>query len=231
MNKSQNRFFNRMKAREAFMTVNEADFPAASRGGQILAALRVCIGNINMLAARKVSGKISQSVTVKDDKFDRLGRLLGLLNKGSRLLTEDVPGIEELYRMDEFSSKSEEARLAKARQMYEQSAEHETLLIETGLPREFRTQLQALIDEIETQIETTDAAQADRGGAVGALEAEIKQGNRLGTKLDNLIKIKYADDPDKLAAWLIASHLRTADSDDDEEDEEPPTEGETPMNN
>ena len=57
-----------------------------------------------------------------------------------------------------------------------------------------------------------------------------REGNRLGAKLDGIVKIKYDDDPDKLAAWLIASHLRAANSKDDD-DETPPTEGEPPTGN
>ena len=223
MNRTQIRYFNRIRAREAFMTVNEADFPAISLGGRTLAALRLVIANVETLAARKESGKISQNVVIKDDDFEKLDRSMSLIGKAARSLSDDIPGIEELYRTT-GGNQSEEARLARARQFHTQSADHREQFIEAGLDEDFREQLNTLITKISAVIENTDSAQAERGGAVGALQEEIRKGNRLGTKLDNLVKIKYADDPDKLAAWLIASHLQAADSKEDE-DEETPTEG------
>lgn len=216
MNKQQIRQLNRIKAREAYLTVHEADFPADSPGGRSLAALRAVIARIEGLAARKVSGKIAQNVLVKRQEFAKLDRLLRLIGKAARSLSDEIPGIEELYRVSEGNN-SEEAVLAKARQFHIRTADHRAKMTEAGLDEDFRDRLNAQINTIAALIEDTDAAQSDRGGAVGALEAEFREASRLGKKLDNLVKIKYADDPDKLDQWKIASKLRAADSDEEEE--------------
>lgn len=225
MNKLQIRQLERMQAREAFMTVNAADFPVASPGGRTAAALRVVISTIETLAARKVSGAISQNVGIKDENLEKLNRLMRKMNKAARALADEITGIEELYKTSGASS--EEAVLARARSFHTNSEAHEAEMIEYGLSGEFRKDLDDLITAVSDSAEDTDNAQADRGGAVGALKDEFRTGNRLGAKLDGIVKIKYDDDPDKLAAWLIASHLRAANSKDDDE-ETPPTEGETP---
>ena len=219
MNKLQIRQLERMQAREAFMTVNAADFSAASPGGRTAAALRLVISNIETLAARKVSGAISQNIGIKDENLEKLERLMRKINKAARSAADEVTGIEELFKMGGASS--EEAILARARSFHANSEAHEAVLIEYGLNDEFRKNLNDLIAAVSLSAEDIDNAQADRGGAVGALKEEFRKGNRLGTKLDGIVKIKYDDDPDKLAAWLIASHLRAADSKDD--DKEPPT--------
>lgn len=225
MNKAQIRQLNRLKAREAFLTVHEADFPPDSSGGRTLALLRAAIARIEGLAARKVSGKISQNVAIKRKEFAKLEGQMRLIGKASRSLADEIPGIEELYRVSD-GNQSEEAILAKARQFYIQSADHRTEMVDAGLDDDFRDQLNNQIAVAAALIENTDAAQSDRGGAVGALEAEFREANRLGRKLDNLVKIKYAADPDILDQWKIASKLRAADS--DEEKETPPPEGGTP---
>nr|HQU84597.1 hypothetical protein [Pyrinomonadaceae bacterium] len=156
---------------------------------------------------------------VKELEFEKLDRQMRLMGKAARSVSDEVPGIEELYRVDDGNN-SEEAILAKARQFYIQSAEHNALMIEAGLNADFRDQLNDQIGIIAAVIEDTDAAQSDRGGAVGALEAEFRTANRYGRKLDNLVKIKYAEDPDILEQWKIASKLRAADT---TEEETPPT--------
>lgn len=225
MTKLQIRQLNRMKAREAFMTANETDFPVDSVGGRTLAALRAVIVRIEGLAARKASGKVSQKIVVKDLNFEKMERVMRLMNKASRSMAYEVPGIEELYRIG-GNNQSEEAVLAKARDFYTQSEAHKAMFIDYALPDDFRDQLKNAIDAASISVEDTDAAQADRGGAVGALREEFRDGSRHGNKLDGIVKVKYADDPDRLAAWLIASHLRAADSEDEEEAQSPTDNGE-----
>lgn len=228
MNKLQIRQLERMQARVAYMTVNAADFPATSPGGRTTAAMRTVISNIETLSARKVSGAISQNVEIKDENIEKLERLTRKVNKAARSAADEITGIDELFKMGRESS--EEAILARARSFHANSEAHQAVLIEYGLDDDFRKDLNDLITAVTDSAEDTDNAQADRGGAVGALKEEFRKGNRLGAKLDGIVKIKYDDDPDKLAAWLIASHLRAADK-DDEDEETPPTEGGTPTGN
>ncbi|MCD9187238.1 MAG: hypothetical protein LUM44_12455 [Pyrinomonadaceae bacterium] len=224
MNKLQIRQLNKFQAVEAFMTANEADFPKESSAGRTATALTAVISNIETHAARKDSGEISSNVEIKAENFEKLDRLMRLITKAARANADEITGIEELYRLD--GGRSEEARLARARHFYTQSAEHNDIFIESGLETTFRADLNALITAVSASTDETDTAKSERGGAVGALIEEFRKGNRHCNKLDNLVKIKYAENPEKLAAWLIASHQRAADSEDEEET--PPTEGRTP---
>ena len=54
---------------------------------------------------------------------------------------------------------------------------------------------------------SADTFEATRAGATGGLKDAAKRGMKNGDKLNNIVRIKYKDDPQQLAAWTVASHL------------------------
>ena len=56
------------------------------------------------------------------------------------------------------------------------------------------------------------SAVADRVEAGAALEDWVLQGMRIRRTLDGIVRITYANNPGKLAAWLNASHIERAPS-------------------
>ena len=60
-------------------------------------------------------------------------------------------------------------------------------------------------------VETTNAAAATAKSAIasstGALTEAFQRATNLSHKLNSIVKIKYTDNPGKLAAYIVASHL------------------------
>lgn len=208
MDRLQVRLLNRGQARRAFLADNAADFPEASPGGRVASALDAEIAAILADAARQSSGAVSRNVDVKDEDFFELKKIMRQMNRAGNSLGEEFEGIEELFRLPRTAA--EEIWLAKGRAFYADSAAHETAMSEYIEDDDFRANLMAVITRMEASSTNIDIAEHERGGATGSLKAHFRELGRLGRKAHNIVLNKYEDDPEKLAAWTIASHLKAA---------------------
>ena len=204
----QVRQLNRGQARVTYFRDNEAVFPRDSPGGKVKTAMETVIAEIQADAAKQSSGAVSQKVEIKDENFLALKKIMRKMNRAGKSLAEEFEGIENLYRLP--YGEAEEVWIAKARAFHANSVNHVEEMKEYDLAPTFREDLMALVASIETDSGNLDSAKSQRGGATGSLEAKFRELGRLGRKSDNIVKNKYEDEPEKLAAWLIASHLQAA---------------------
>lgn len=212
----QVRQLNRGQARVIYFKDNEAVFPRESPGGKVKTDMEAVIADIQAEAAVQSSGEVGEKVDVKDEGFLAMRKIMRKMNRAGKSLAEEFEGIENLYRLP--YGEAEEVWLAKARAFHTNSAEHETEMQDYDLAPTFRADLLALVTAIEADSGNVDSAKAERGGATGSLKAKFRTLGRLGRKGDNIVKNKFEDDAEKLAAWLIASHLKAA----PKSEEEPP---------
>ena len=204
----QVRQLNRGQARVIYFKDNEAVFPKDSPGEKVMTAMEVVIADIQADAARQVSGEVSQRIDIKDEDFLKLKKIMRKMNRGGKSMAEEIEGIENLYRLP--YGEAEEVWLAKARAFHANSVNHVAQMQDYDLAPTFREDLMAVITRIEVSMSGVDSAKSERGGATGSLEANFRELGRLGRKANNIVMNKYEDDPEKLAAWFIASHLKAA---------------------
>jgi hypothetical protein len=204
----QIRQLNRGQARVAFFVDNEADFPATSPGGRVRAAKEAVIADIQAAAAKQSSGALSQRYGIKDEDFFKLKKIMRQMGRAGDSMAEEIPGIEDLFNVP--YGDAEEVWLATGRAFYADSETHEEALLEYIEDKDFRAHLMALITKMEADSSNIDSAKNESGGATGSLKALFKELGRLGRKANNIVLNKYEDDPEKKAAWAIASHLRAA---------------------
>jgi hypothetical protein len=223
MQRLQVRLLNRGQARVGFFRDNEADFPPASPGGKVRAAMEAVIADILAKAAKQSSGAVSQRVDVKDEDFLKLKRIMRQMGRAGDSMAEEIPGIEDLFNVP--YGDSEEVWLASARAFHADSEPYETQMLEYIEDTHFRPNLMAVITKMEASSSDLDIAREQRGGATGSLKALFKELGRLGRKANNIVLNKYEDDPEKLAAWAIASHLKAAPTSGDDGDGEGDDEG------
>ena len=101
-------------------------------------------------------------------------------------------------------------RLAAARNFHTASAPYQAQFEDYDLPPTFRADGMTIITAIEAAQAAADTGTEQTGGATGGIAAAIKEMSRLMNKLNAIVKNKYAENPQKLAAWTIASHLEAA---------------------
>lgn len=204
----QTRKLNRIQAEHAFIADNAADFPKNSPGEKIDFRLGVVIAEILSLAGLQSSNAPRQNIGIKDDLLGDLIKVLQKMNRAASAMAEEIDGIENLFRMPR--RRSEEIWLATARAFHTDSAPFDAQFQDYDLPATFRADLLALIGTIETTAADADIAEEQRGGATGGLTALFQESGILSRRLNAVVRNKYAENAQKLAAWAIASHIEAA---------------------
>ncbi len=94
----------------------------------------------------------------------------------------------------------------------DEAAEPQTAAILTnqGIPPAFFTALRDKAAAFEQTINTAESAQGERVGTNAAFNEPARRAKKLVDKLDPAVKRKYRDNPQKLAEWLVASHVERA---------------------
>lgn len=208
MEASQRRKLNQAQAESAFIKANQADFPSGSPGGKTAQTLDERIAEFQTVAGEQDSQARRASVNIKNDLFEELEVSMQKINRAAVALEYEIPGIRDTFRMPR--NRSENARLAAARNFYTSAEPYQTQFEDYDLPADFRQEIMTIIAEIEAAQTAADTGAEQTGGATGALAEIVREMSRLMTKLDAVVKNKYYADAQKLAAWAIASHLEAA---------------------
>lgn len=210
MEDSTRRKLEKFERQEAFMVDNAADFPVGTPGNAAAVVNRAIIAEMNSLAAEQVSGGSSaaQAVGNKDEDLDELWQMLKNINRAANAFEDEIEGSDLKFRLPR--NRSEQNILATARAFY---ADSETLVetfVEYGLKGHFRDALGDKIASIDEQGAHADSSVEQRAGATGGLIESARRGMANSRKMDAIVRIKYAENPQKLAAWTVASHLERA---------------------
>jgi hypothetical protein len=207
MNNYQQRKLNTYQAELAFMLENAADFPANSVGAKTMTALSDVIGQILSLSGEQRSNVTRQQVSIKGDRLQQLIELLQKMNRAAIAMADEIDGIENLFRMPR--KRATEVWLSTARTFHTDSAAYENEFKDYDLPADFRADILNLIHEIQAASNKADTAGANRAGATGGLADAFKTAGKLSNKLNAVVLNKYSNNPQKLAAWAVASHLES----------------------
>ncbi|MGB7202012.1 MAG: hypothetical protein WBD16_07055 [Pyrinomonadaceae bacterium] len=210
MEDSIKRKLNKFEREEAFMVDNATDFGGATPGAVTAAALSAAIAEIQSLAAQQVSGAstAAQAFGNQDDALDDLIALTKKMNLAARGFDDEIPGSRDQFRMPR--NRSQQNLLAAARAFHSDATPIRAKFEEYGLAGTFLDDLQAAIDSVETAAQSADSNVGQRAAATGGLFAAARRGMSLSRRLNSIVRIRYADDPAKLAAWTVASHLERA---------------------
>ncbi len=192
----------------AFMSDSAADFVKNTPGDKTAKRFAEVIALIQTFAAQQTSRQVSQNLDMKDEAMARLIKLCQQINRAGNALGEEIEGIENLFRMPR--KRSESLWLATARAFHRDSAQYEVQMQEYIKTPTFRAALQTLIDAVEQAMTAADIAGEQKGGATGGLTEAFREAGMLSRRLNVIVLNEYDDNPQKLAAWAIASHLEAA---------------------
>lgn len=204
------RKLDKFEREEAFMADNAVDFAAGTPGAAASAALSAVIAEIQGLAAEQVSGgsTAAQAFGNQEDALDNLIAFIKKMNLAARAFDDEIPGSREQFRMPR--NRSQQNVLATARAFHTDSEPLEAKFVEYGLKSTFRVGLLTAIDAVDAAAQSADLNIEQRAAATGGLFDAARRGMNLSRKLNSIVRIKYADNPAKLAAWTVASHLERA---------------------
>lgn len=207
MHDAHRRRMDKFDREDVFMTENAADFPAGSPGAVVTGQIKANTAQILTADAEQTSGfdDKNQALAVKGDDRDVLIDNLESIVLAAKGIGDEIPGIAEKYRMPE--ARSDQNLIAKANSFYADSEADEAKFIEFGLEEDFRAELKTAREEFETSADAADAALEEHSEATGTLDTLFRETMILSRKREAIVKIKYRNNPGKLAAWTVASHL------------------------
>lgn len=212
----ERRKLEKFEREQAFMTENAADFPKDSPGDKAAKTHSDIIEELRELAARQISGgsAAAQSFSGKEDALDDLQQMIRNLNRAANAFADEVPGSEMQFRLPR--NRSQQNLLATARSFLKDAQPLKTKFVEYGLADDFLAQRQTAITAFDTAGANADTGAGEQSAAVEGLRDAARRGMTNANKLNAVVRIKYQHNPQKLAAWTVASHLerepkRTAD--------------------
>lgn len=210
MNDTQIRKFDKLQRQDVYMKDSAADFPANSAGDKTAVFQAALIVEIQQKAAAQTSGfnEKRQAFVVKKTGYKRIDTILDNISLAADGLVDEFPGIEAKFRR--IRKPTEQSFMAQARAFLADAAEYKNAMIAQGLDADFLVQLADAITEFEQAAANADSAEEAHAAATGALNDAFKRGIANSKKMDSAIKLKYRENPGKLAAWTVASHLERA---------------------
>ncbi len=205
MNDEERRYSNCYQSMDKYGDDHGVDF------GAVGMALFVIIKNIvdHILSTggeqSAVKGAVGQTVQLKSLKREALREWASEVASTARGMVYAFPGIDELFRMPR--NRSDADLLSAVRGFVQNGIPYDLDFAAYGLPKTWRADGTALADEFEISVTDTDSVQATSAGKTAALYDWVTQGARARRVLRAIGANVYADNPEKLAAWLTASHI------------------------
>lgn len=191
------------------LTDNAADFPKGSPVDIISEEINAKVTEALAHDAALISslGDKSQALEIKGDWRDHLLDLYRQVVAGAVAIGDTaVPGITAKFKMPH--PRTEQNLIAHADSTYADTAPPlEEKFVLVGLDADFRDQIISTKTTFQQSRDDADSAVEQHGEAVGALEALFREMMALSRQRSAMVKLKYKNNPGKLAAWAIASHL------------------------
>lgn len=206
----ERRKLEKFERQEAFMIDSAADFPKPSPGDTGAMVNKAIVTEMRGLAAQQISGSSSaaQNIGNKDEALDELYQIIRNINRAANAFEDEIPGSNVQFRLPR--NRSQQNLLATARSFHENAAPLAAKFIEYGLEADFLADLQNLINEIDAAGTNADSGGEQQAAATAGLIDAARRGMNNSRKLDAIVRIKYQNNPQKLAAWTVASHLEGA---------------------
>ena len=185
---------------------NAADFPKNLPGDKNFKVFIDEIPKVEAAEEIQISG-IGKSATIsKETAAANVLEDMRGMNRTARGFGVDFPDIGALFRM--IHDNGYESILTGGMAYYTNSEPHEQLFLDYGRPVGFRTRLQTNLTALQAAITKQDKAKNSKTGATGAAAASMRLMNQALQRLRGIVPSVYEDNPEKLAAWQSASHVK-----------------------
>jgi hypothetical protein len=220
MNDRAQRRYEKFGREIVFGNENAADFAAGSDAKTHFTKLAQIVDKLGKAKAGQESG----SATPRSVKLDALRLDSQNITRMARAMDQDEPGFSDKFRSPKSSSDQDllTAVDAMIAQLLSDPDDHEdaatqaakAALVARFVAKEFDPQFaQHLADDragIDDAGETFEGGREKGVGNTKLIDTLIAEGMKESNYLDAIMPVKYARQPDKLRAWLSASHLERA---------------------
>jgi hypothetical protein len=127
---------------------------------------------------------------------------------GGTSLAGEIPGITEILKVPD--NRNDQNLISAATAFFDETAAHIALFETVDLTADDRNNLTIYRDAFIAAANEWESAVEQHAEAVGALDTLFREMMSLSRKRSAIVKLKYRNNPGKLAAWTVASHLDRA---------------------
>jgi hypothetical protein len=207
MDDKERRKFDTFMRVDTFGESHSTDFAPTSLGKQLFTELKTNIAKLSGDASAETSGKgvARQGTSTRTSAREELRSGMEAIVRTARVMSAEVPGLEEKFRMPR--SNGDQALLAAARAFVIDATPHEAQFIAHELTADFLQDLRDDIAALEAAIAGQASGRGEHVAARAEIDAAIVAGMAILRRLDAIIKNKYANNPGVLAEWTSASHV------------------------
>ena len=210
MNDKETRTFQMLTRFDAFCDTLTGDFAANSIGKQLFANLKTRIAEAESRGAAAASGRTSvrHGTGMRGQAREALREDLEAISRTARMMADDIPALLNKFPLPPRGT--DQALINAARAFLADAEPYKAQFIAHELPADF-------LEDLADDIEALETAIADQGSGIGD---QITAGAGLGDALDEgvdmvrkasvIIRNKYANRSDVLAALTSAGHIERA---------------------
>jgi hypothetical protein len=210
MNDNHRRTYEKYTRVHNFGGAHASEFLATSLGHQLFLDIGTVVADFNQYAAAEASGHgdARQGTELRALARAALRERMEGIVRTARALGDEVPGIEDKFRMPRGTNDRDLVNAARA---FKADAEPlKAHFIAHEMSADFLDELQEDIDDFESAMNDQSSGVGTRVAAGAALDELIQRGNDIVRKLDAIVRNKYANNAAVLAEWTSASHTERA---------------------
>jgi hypothetical protein len=130
---------------------------------------------------------------------------MSTLARTARSVSRQTPGFDKNYPPP--SGMDDTELLNEARAVAPKAVADETIFVGRGLTKIFLESIDGFITDFDASQDTTNIATGSRGASVSDKNTAYEKGLDDVDVMNDFIRNFYRDQPAKLAAWKIASHI------------------------
>ncbi len=184
-----------------------ADLSAGSLGAEAADGLRAAFAVIEQKGGAKSGFDGTAQAGTAQRTVDRrnLFDFQKTLANTAMTISRRQPGFNQHFPSP--AGKNDQELLNDARAAAPEAVTKESDFVRYGIKKAFIASGADLIAAFEASFEATDEALASRGAAVGSKKEAVEDADDSFGDLDRYIRNHYSDQPAKLAAWKVASHI------------------------
>lgn len=198
-----------------FCKTNSADIPATSKG-------TVYVSNLTGIYNQLVNAGATQkpnTVTAQNALILALDKKLGAMATIASAYAADVPGFDDLFPRPAHLNPGEVLRTANAylaalvptptddAATVAAKAARVQVFVDHALPATLVADLQAQLQAIGTVSGTHEQSREAGVSSTEQIAVLVREGRKQRNYLDAIFGTVYANNPQKLAAWISASHV------------------------
>ncbi|PYS92116.1 MAG: hypothetical protein DMF64_10025 [Acidobacteria bacterium] len=192
-----------------FGQARAADFPAATTGGGLFAALDTIVQELDGHAEAQTSNRSAavQGTTGRAVARAALREDLEAINRTARAMAINNPGLADRFRLPRGNN--DQTLLSTARAFASDAVPFKAEFIRHEMPAAFLDDLAADIADLEQAIADQNRSGDAHIAATQSIDTTLEHGLNLKRQLDAVVRNKYRADSATLAAWTSATHVES----------------------